>query len=104
MHGAWPMGFNRGFHDDCCSRRKTGVVLSRADNLNRILRKLNCSDDPVSKEWGVGNGVLARLDREIEGRNRRPWHRFSFMPFRFFIEGKLLPPLDGPGMKGTIHK
>ena len=61
------MGFNRGFHDDCCSRRKTGVVLSRADNLNRILSKLNCSDDPVGAQWGVGNGVLARLERDIEG-------------------------------------
>ena len=41
--------------------------MSRGEIPNRILSKLNCSDDPVSKEWGVGNGVLARLERDIEG-------------------------------------
>ena len=53
------------------------------------------------EEEGVGNGVLARLEREREreGEGNPPWHRFSFMPFRFFIEGKLLPPLDGTWKK-----
>ena len=46
---------------------KIGVVWSCVQNLNRVLSQLNCSDDPVSAQWGVGNGVLARLEREIEG-------------------------------------